>query len=100
MIPIIARSGKGTNELLEAALGIATQKKEWQPISLSYGDDLDKAILDLVEDIESELFLTDTYPARFTALKYLENDEQILAKGERPRCGSCGPVRNPGEQGL
>lgn len=81
VIPIIARSGKGTNELLEAALGIATQKKEWQPISLSYGDDLDKAILDLVEDIESELFLTDTYPARFTALKYLENDEQILAKG-------------------
>ncbi|MGA7278414.1 MAG: FeoB small GTPase domain-containing protein, partial [Desulfocapsaceae bacterium] len=62
VIPIIARSGKGTNELLEAALDIASQDKEWQPIFISYGDDLDAAILDLVEDIERKQFLTGTYP--------------------------------------
>jgi ferrous iron transport protein B len=31
-------------------------------------------------DIEAHRFMTDTYPARWTALKYLKKDEQILEK--------------------
>lgn len=81
VIPIVARSGKGTEALLEAALTVATREREWEPISISYGDDLNSAILELVAEIESQNFLINTYPARFTAIKYLENDEQILARG-------------------
>jgi len=81
VVPIIARSGKGTDELLEAALIVATQEHQWEPINISYGDDLDSTIMHLVEDIEKSEFLLATYPARYTAIKYLENDEQMLIIG-------------------
>lgn len=81
VIPIIARSGQGTEALLETALEVAKQTYNWNPITISYGDDLDTTIMHIVEDIEKNHFLTSTYPSRFTAIKYLENDEQILLKG-------------------
>ena len=81
VVPIIARSGKGTDELLKAALNIAQSDEKWAPLSISYGEDLDTTILHITDDIEENNFLIDTYPSRFTAIKYLENDEQILAKG-------------------
>ncbi len=81
VLPIIARSGKGTDELLATALAVAEQTEHWKPITISYGDDLDQTILRIVEEIEKNDFLTSTYPPRFTAIKYLENDEQILVRG-------------------
>jgi len=81
VIPIIARSGMGTQELLRHATDIALQEPEWRPLTISYGDDLDSTILHLIKDIEKNHFMADTYPSRFTAIKYLENDEQIIAKG-------------------
>lgn len=81
VIPIIARSGKGTDELLKSALEVAEKTYSWTPITISYGDDLDNTIMHIVEDIEENNFLTSTYPSRFTAIKYLENDEQIIVKG-------------------
>ena len=81
VIPIIARSGKGTDELLKSALEVAEETYSWNPITISYGDDLDNTIMHIVEDIEENNFLTSTYPSRFTAIKYLENDEQIILKG-------------------
>ena len=81
VIPIIARSGKGTDELLKTALEVAEETYRWNPITISYGDDLDNTIMHIVEDIEENNFLTSIYPSRFTAIKYLENDEQIIVKG-------------------
>ncbi|MEE4166134.1 MAG: ferrous iron transport protein B [Desulfocapsaceae bacterium] len=81
VIPIVARSGKGTDELLKTALAVAEQCEHWNPITISYGDDLDQTILSIVADIENSSFLTSIYPSRFTAIKYLENDEQILIRG-------------------
>ncbi len=81
VIPIIARSGEGTDELLKTALAVAEQTDHWNPFSISYGEDLDATIMHIIEDIENHKFLTSTYPSRFTAIKYLENDEQILLKG-------------------
>ncbi|NNK93132.1 MAG: ferrous iron transport protein B, partial [Desulfobacterales bacterium] len=81
VVPIVARSGKGTDKLLDAALEVVSSDLAWEPISISYGDDLDATIMHLVEDITEANFLTATYPARYTAIKYLENDEQMLVKG-------------------
>ncbi len=87
VLPIIARSGKGTEELLSAALAVAERTERWNPITISYGDDLDHTILSIVAEIEKNNFLTSLYPARFTAIKYLENDEQILIKGRDESAG-------------
>ena len=81
VVPIIARSGQGCLALIDAAIEVAQSNKDWQPLEISYGDDLDQTVWDLVDIVEQNNFLTDTYPARFTVLKWLENDEQIISKG-------------------
>ncbi|MDW7773023.1 MAG: ferrous iron transport protein B [Desulfobulbaceae bacterium] len=79
VVPIIARSGKGVDRLLDTVLAYRDDKnKKWQPLHLSYGEDLDQILEDIVPIIEENRLLTDTYPARWTGLKILENDDQIL----------------------
>ena len=79
VIPTVARSGEGKKELLNT---IASHTRgQASPLVISYGQDMDEA-LDKMEDlISARSFLTEQYPARWTALKYLENDTQILDKG-------------------
>jgi len=79
--PIIARSGQGTELLIDQAIHQATQ--QWHPRDISYGEDLDAAIMEMIAVISDHNFLTDTYPPRFTAIKYLEHDDQILQKGQQ-----------------
>jgi len=81
VVPIIARSGFGTRELLDAALEVAEQELPWQSRHIAYSEDINEATRELVSIIEKEDFLTDTYPSRYTAIKYLENDDQLLARG-------------------
>ncbi|HEU19212.1 MAG TPA: ferrous iron transport protein B [Deltaproteobacteria bacterium] len=83
VIPTIARSGKGKEEIMDAAVRIAREEKPRTPLIVSYGDDIDGALLEMEESIITNGFLTETYPARWIALKYLEMDEQILSKGQK-----------------
>ncbi len=82
VVPIIARSGLGKEQLLDEALAVATSRLEWRPRDISYGEDLDAAVLKLIEKIEETGFLEGIYAPRYTAIKYLENDEQLLQKGK------------------
>ena len=81
VVPIIARSGQGTAELMETAVRVADQILPWEPIRISYGEDLDSIILEMESMITQASFLTAIYPARWTAIKYLENDQQVVARG-------------------
>ncbi len=79
VVPIIARTGKGVEQLLDTVLQCrADSTREWHPLNMSYGEDLDRILEDIVPVIEENNLLTDTYPARWTGLKILENDDQIL----------------------
>lgn len=82
VIPIVARTGEGTDKLIDKTVEVTERQEKWKPLSISYGEDLDESIIELVSVIEAEQFLTDLYPARFIATKYLEDDEQIIAKGD------------------
>lgn len=81
VVPIIARSGLGKDALLQACVDVAEAKKNWQPHDISYGEDLDTDLQKLIQLIEENNFLTSSYPARYTAIKYLENDDQIIERG-------------------
>jgi ferrous iron transport protein B len=83
VIPIIARSGKDIDKLLKAAVDYARKRPLETVKKISYGEDLDDALLRMSAIIEKKGFLTSTYPARFTSLKYLEHDEEICAKGRQ-----------------
>ncbi len=81
VVPTIARTGQGKKELMDSAARIVQENKQFVPLKISYGDDVDRALIEMEKQIEAEKFLTDTYPVRWIALKYMENDEQILEKG-------------------
>lgn len=82
VIPIIARSGKGTKELITQAIQIAESPRIWESRDISYGEDLDECLMELITSIEQTSFLSAEYPARFTAIKYLEHDDEMLRKGQ------------------
>ncbi len=81
VVPIIARSGFGKDALLSAAMQVASTNQQWNPLNISYGDDLDATLVELMEIIDNKALMTKTYHARYTAIKYLENDEQLREKG-------------------
>jgi ferrous iron transport protein B len=81
IVPISARSGEGVEELMRVVEKVALADQAWAPVHIAYGEDIDGAILEMEKRIEAGSFLTETYSARWLALKYLENDGQIVAKG-------------------
>ncbi len=83
VVPTIARTGQGKKELMESAAHIVQEKKQFTALKISYGVDVDRAMLDMQKEIEAHSFLTDIYPARWIALKYMEKDEQILGQGKK-----------------
>ncbi len=82
VVETIGRTGAGKEELLTEALKQARARDGlWQPLQISYGADIDQAIDLMTCIINDGQHLTDTYPARWVALKYLENDEEIIRIG-------------------
>ena len=80
VIPIIARSGFGTTDLMNAVERVGKASPN-PPLRVSYGRDLETAIHEMQQLIDERHFLTDLYPSRWIAIKYLEDDTQILEKG-------------------
>jgi len=83
VVPTIARSGKGIEDLMRKAVQLAVGDNGCFPLKISYGNDIDTALDQMESEINSHHFMTDMYPARWLALKYMESDEQILAKGQK-----------------
>lgn len=80
VVPIVARTGKGVDQLLDAVLDTATMEARPQPAFLRYGSDIDQALSDMLADIAQCTDLTSLYPQRWLGVKLLENDEQIVQK--------------------
>lgn len=83
VIPTVARSGKGKQRLMDTAAQISRKNDSPTPLKISYGEDIDRALADMEAIIDENQFLTKTYNARWIALKYMENDAQIHAAGQK-----------------
>lgn len=81
VVPTIARKGHGKKKLLQTIAERSESKIE--PLKISYGQDIDTALDEMEEIIKSSSFLTKRYHARWTAIKYLENDSQIKELGSK-----------------
>jgi ferrous iron transport protein B len=81
VIETVARENKGTEVLLDAVSKYIADGKPQPKFKISYGQDIDTCLDEMTPIIEESGFLTDKYPARWVALKYLENDEQVHAQG-------------------
>ena len=93
VIPTVARTGRGKEELLEAAAQLAQKDAVWEPLHISYGPDIDPVLDKMEAQIRAAGFLTDSLPARWTALKYLEADEEVIRKGKEKDPALSGQTR-------
>jgi len=84
VVPTVARTGQGTKELLKTVVGLPSriQKSPLSGSFFSYGPDIDPVLDQMEEEITKNNFMTEKYPARWVALKYLEEDRQIIEKGD------------------
>lgn len=83
VLPTVARTGKGVQDVLECAATIAQGTKSVQtPLTLSYGPDVDAALAYMVPLIEGAGFLTAHYSPRWTAIKYIEGDAIVRELGQ------------------
>ena len=83
VIPTVARSGKGKEALMDSAAGFIRNGGRQPPLDISYGRDVDQVLMKMTRLIEDRGFLTDLYPSRWVALKYLENDEHVRELGRK-----------------
>ncbi|EAT16949.1 ferrous iron transport protein B [Desulfuromonas acetoxidans] len=83
VVGTVARSGEGKPELLDRIIEAAEDQSTWQPLQISYGPDIDPVLETLITAIEQHQFLTQRYPSRWLAIKYLEDDEQIIEQGRK-----------------
>ncbi|EKO40366.1 MAG: ferrous iron transporter FeoB [Solidesulfovibrio magneticus str. Maddingley MBC34] len=82
VVPCVARVGQGREELMQAvAAAYKVSNGQWKPIKLSYGPELDPVIERMTAMIAEAGFLADRHDPRWVAIKYLENDEQVIEKG-------------------
>ncbi len=82
VVATAARTGLGKQELTEKALAYGRERAgKWEPLHISYGPDIDPALKTMSEKIEAGCFMTNRYPARWVALKYMEADEDVLRAG-------------------
>ncbi|MBW2370504.1 MAG: ferrous iron transport protein B, partial [Deltaproteobacteria bacterium] len=82
VIPMVARNGTGKKEIMAASDTVSCTLGTCPTFKISYGTDIDEVLTELTGLIEAHQFLTDTYPARWVALKYVETDEQIQKLGK------------------
>lgn len=80
VVPTVARTGKGMEELMAAAVKVAQAHEPWRPLSISYGGDVDEGLAELTALLEGKQSRRGLLDARWLALKCLEADHEVLEK--------------------
>jgi ferrous iron transport protein B len=94
-IPTIARKGDGLDDALKAAVELAEETKgKVAPLEISYGPDLDNALNEMVPLVEGNRLLTDRYPARWVAMKFLERDADIMERAALISQQTCAKLKS------
>lgn len=78
VVATVARSNKGTSELLDQMVKLAVDKKGWKPANLCYGGDIITGINDIEKLLAQKDIYSNKYPKRWLAIKSLEGDQPIL----------------------
>lgn len=82
VIECVARRGIGRDEILKTVVRLYENKdKRDLAFSVSYGADIDLALNGMENLIVENKFMTDKYPARWLALKYMEGDAHVIDEG-------------------
>ncbi|MBW1788492.1 MAG: ferrous iron transport protein B [Deltaproteobacteria bacterium] len=78
VVPTVARGGKGMKELLKATVDLAWPNPTWDPLKISYGPDVDRAIDELSDILQGSRPRRGLISPHWLAVKFLEGDPEIL----------------------
>jgi len=87
VVPMIARNGRGTGELIDAARMAATEGRGDKQVEIPYGRGIEEFIGRLSEKISHDNLAQD-YPVRWLAIKLIENDEDVVERLSRDPAGA------------
>ncbi len=83
VVPTVAITGTGINELLSTALDVASVKTRPTPLKVRYGKEIEENLERLEAAVRDRLReLCRRYPARWIAIKLIEKDDDITKKVE------------------
>lgn len=82
VVAMVAKEGVGLNEAMKDAVKLAEEGRR-PPLRISYGPDLDSSLLEMEKIIEKANLLANLYPPRFTALKIMENDQDVIRDAQK-----------------
>lgn len=82
VVPMVAKMDVGLKQALSEAIAVGKTGHS-ALLRISYGPDLDSALLELEKIIEKSRLLENIYPSRFVAIKLLENDQDMLREANR-----------------
>ncbi|AKG38641.1 iron transporter FeoB [Infirmifilum uzonense] len=81
VIPTIATTKEGMQELLDAILEASKQRRRGS--TLRYNERVEKIISRMEQLIQEDKLLAEAYPTRWLAIKVLESDEEVLKEIEK-----------------
>lgn len=88
VVPTVAISGTGINELLSAVIEVASKKDEPSPLEVRYGKEIEEGLRGLNIAVEDKLpEMTTRYPPRWIAVKLLERDSDVMSKAQSSERG-------------
>lgn len=77
----VGKSKKGVDDVFKKAVAFAKDKDKKIKLNISYGADIDPVLESMTKEVEAAKFLTNIYPAKWVALKYLEGDHLVRELG-------------------
>jgi ferrous iron transport protein B len=84
VIPTVAITKEGMNELLDAIINVSKNKPKL--VTVSYGKEVEDFISKLEKVILKDRVLSSMYSTRWLAVKILEGDEEVLKEIEKSSC--------------
>lgn len=79
VLPMVARNGEGLKEAMEAAVKLAETGSR-HALHVSYGPDMDEALLEMERMIEASGAHDLPHNPRFVSLKFIEDDSDTIRK--------------------
>lgn len=75
-VPTVGSKGKGLDRLLDTTINVYAEKdKVTRHIHVNYGEEIEKSILSIQNEIKKNTAITINYSSRYLAIKLLEKDK-------------------------
>lgn len=88
VLPMVAKEDLGLNEAMAEAIKLGNEGPR-APLRISYGPDMDAALLEMEKIIEHSKLLENVYQPRFIAVKILEGDGDIISEARKADENAC-----------